>query len=138
MIDSLGYNICYTARKIYHSVSKNLENLNITPEQWAVLKKLSEEEEISQKELSIKMDKDQNTIKAIIDRLEKKEYIKRLPNPKDKRAFLLILTEKAKENLVILKSAENEALKNLYTGLSEDDIKNLETYLEIIRKNIEK
>ena len=73
-IKNIGYDICYTARKIYQYVGKQINNFNITPEQLVMLKELLKEEGVSQKQLASKLDKDQNTVKAIIDKLEKKSY----------------------------------------------------------------
>ena len=77
IINNIGYDICYTARKIYQYIGKQIINFDITPEQLIVLKELAKEEGISQKELSIRLDKDQNTVKAMIDKLEVKSFIKR-------------------------------------------------------------
>nr|WP_241210653.1 MarR family transcriptional regulator [Brachyspira hampsonii] len=45
---------------------------------------------MSQKELSLRLDKDQNTVKAMIDKLEIKSFIIRKENNLDKRAFFII------------------------------------------------
>ncbi|WP_366938211.1 MarR family transcriptional regulator [uncultured Brachyspira sp.] len=108
----------------------------MTPEQLIVIKELSREEGISQKELSVKLDKDQNTVKAIIDKLEKKSLIKRQENKTDKRAFSLFLTDKAKKELPIIESYENEVLNNIIKNIDSKDADKFVKILELIRKNI--
>ncbi len=101
-----------------------------------VLKELAKEEGISQKELSLRLDKDQNTVKAMIDKLEIKSFIKREENKLDRRAFSLFLTDKAKKNLPIIKNYENQVLENIVKELSEEDADKFRSILEKIRKNI--
>ena len=63
IINSLGYDICYTARKIYQFLTKEFKYFDITPEQFVVLVKLSEENGISQMELANRLDKDKIMLK---------------------------------------------------------------------------
>lgn len=58
---------------------------NLTPEQAGVLRRLGEQEGISQKELSIRMVKDQTNIIRLLDQLEKKNLVRRGPNKEDRR-----------------------------------------------------
>ncbi|WP_313900610.1 MarR family winged helix-turn-helix transcriptional regulator [Brachyspira hyodysenteriae] len=133
---NIGYDVCYTARKIYQYIGKQINEFDITPEQLIVLKELAKEEGISQKELSFRLDKDQNTVKAMIDKLELKSFIIRKENKLDKRAFSLFLTYKAKEKLPIMETYESKVLKNIVKELSEEDTDKFVSILEKIRKNI--
>ncbi|WP_420482218.1 MarR family winged helix-turn-helix transcriptional regulator [Brachyspira intermedia] len=113
-----------------------MNEFDITPEQLIVLKELAKEEGISQKELSFRLDKDQNTVKAMIDKLESKSFIIRKENKLDKRAFSLFLTDKAKENLPIMENYESKVLENIVKELSNEDADKFISILEKIRKNI--
>lgn len=136
IINNIGYDICYTARKIYQYIGKQIINFDITPEQLIVLKELAKEEGISQKELSIRLDKDQNTVKAMIDKLEVKSFIKRKENKLDKRAFSLYLTEKAKKELPIIENYENKVLDTIVKELNPNDGEIIKNTLKKIRSNI--
>lgn len=136
IINNIGYDICYTARKIYQYIGKQIINFDITPEQLIVLKELAKEEGISQKELSIRLDKDQNTVKAMIDKLEVKSFIKRKENKLDKRAFSLYLTEKAKKELPIIGNYENQVLDTIVKELNPNDAEIIKNTLKKIRSNI--
>ena len=136
IINNIGYDICYTARKIYQYIGKQIINFDITPEQLIVLKELAKEEGISQKELSIRLDKDQNTVKAMIDKLEVKSFIKRKENKLDKRAFSLYLTEKAKKELPIIENYENQVLDTIVKELNPNDGEIIKNTLKKIRSNI--
>ncbi|WP_308284432.1 MarR family winged helix-turn-helix transcriptional regulator [Brachyspira hampsonii] len=135
-IKNIGYDVCYTARKIYQYIGKQINGFDITPEQLIVLKELAKEEGISQKELSLRLDKDQNTVKAMIDKLEIKSFIIRKENNLDRRAFSLFLTDKAKKDLPIIENYENKVLENIVKELNNEDKYKFISILEKIRKNI--
>ena len=52
-INTLAYDICYTARKIYQFLTKEFKKFDITPEQFIVLTTLFEQEGISQMDLAL-------------------------------------------------------------------------------------
>lgn len=82
------------SKKLTRIINIYLKPYNITTEQWSVLRTLSESDEISQKELSQRSDKDQATLTKILDLLVKHELVERLPNPADRRSFLIKITAK--------------------------------------------
>ncbi|WP_346426131.1 MarR family winged helix-turn-helix transcriptional regulator [Brachyspira sp. G79] len=135
---NIGYDVCYTARKIYQYIGKQIIDFDITPEQLIVLKELAKEEGISQKELSIRLDKDQNTVKAMIDKLEVKSFIERRENKLDKRAFSLYLTPKSKKELPIIENYEKKVLETIVKELNTEDTDKFIKILEKIRDNISK
>lgn len=117
-------------------MTKKLEVYNITPEQLIVVNKLAEEEGVSQKELAIKLDKDQNTVKAIIDKLVRNGYVLRSINERDRRAFTLFLGERAKKDLAEIRELESKCMQEIYQGIDLDILENISRDLEILRKNI--
>lgn len=138
IINSLGYDICYTARKIYQFLSKEFKDFDITPEQFIVLVKLSENNGISQMELANRLDKDKNNIKAMVDNLNKKGYLIKKESETDKRAYSLYLTEKAKTTIPKIKEHEEEFLKALTSGIELKEAKIVDEILKKICKNISK
>ncbi|MBZ7978802.1 winged helix-turn-helix transcriptional regulator [Campylobacter sp. RM12654] len=110
---NIGIKICATARIIYQYLHKLFLDLDITPEQWIVLNALCKSPKISQKELSELTQKDQNTIKAIVDKLVLKDLVIRKTNQNDKRAFILSPTKKAKELALICTKIDNIMLDKI-------------------------
>lgn len=135
-MQTLGYEICLTARKIYQHLNALFEPLDITPEQWILIKALIHQEGISQKELALKVRKDQNTTKAIVDKLVDKGYIHRVSNPMDRRAFILTLTLKAKEVAPKLKSLDEQMLQTLQNNISKEEINSFLATLFKLKDNI--
>ncbi|MGL4654012.1 MarR family winged helix-turn-helix transcriptional regulator [Cetobacterium sp.] len=132
----MGYEICIVARKIHQKLSLKFKNYDITPEQWVVLKELSNEDKISQNEISLRVGKDKNNIKALIDKLEKKEYVIRQQDTNDKRAFLITLTDKAYLLIKKLKDIDKEFNEEISENLNRSDLEQLKLLLDKFKKNL--
>jgi len=97
MDKAIGSGSVRLSKKLTRIINLQLKPFGITTEQWSVLRTLSESDEISQKELSERADKDQATLTKILDLLEKNEFIERVQNPSDRRSFLIKITNKGTE-----------------------------------------
>lgn len=137
-IDLLGYNLCVTARKFSQLLTEYFKEYDITPEQWVIVRVIFESNtQLSQKELAIKSQKDQNTVTAIIDKLEKKGYVERVKSEEDKRVFNIILKEKIKENIKILYEIDDTLTKEVCKNLTKSEITTLEKSLISISNEID-
>lgn len=135
-INTIGYEICLIARKIHQNLTIKFKEFDITPEQWVILKELSKEDKISQNELSFRVEKDKNNIKAIIDKLEKKGYLLRQENLNDKRAFLIRLTDKAYLLINKLKDIDTEFNNELSKNINEKDRELFKIFLTKLKENL--
>ncbi|MGL5088484.1 MAG: MarR family winged helix-turn-helix transcriptional regulator [Cetobacterium sp.] len=135
-IKTIGYEICIIARKIHQKLTLKFKEYDITPEQWGVLKELSKEDKISQNELSIRVEKDKNNIKSIVDKLEQKGYLLREQDYCDKRAILIILTDKAL--LIIAKLSPLDSYMNdeIFKNINLKDLKSFKNVLDKIKTNL--
>lgn len=136
MMQTIGYEICQSARRVYQYLDNLFAEYDITPEQWVIIKHLFQAEGISQKELSFAVRKDKNTTKAIVDKLVVKGYIHRICNPSDKRAFMLTLTPKAKSMIPKLAKLDEKMIEVLTNGLSNEELEFLSSILKKIQKNL--
>jgi DNA-binding MarR family transcriptional regulator len=75
---------------------ESLKSLGITFPQFGALLNLSAKDDITQKELSERMDTDTTTIMVICDSLEKKGLLERVKDPADRRVNKLVLTSKGR------------------------------------------
>ena len=134
--DTLGYLICRTARKVHRHIEKNFSPYGLTVEQWVAMKILAEKPDVSQKELATQMKKDPNTVKAIVDRLIRKDYVRREHNPADRRAFLLRLTIAGQSLVDKLAAADEQENRQLERELGEADTANMKKMLVQIEEMI--
>lgn len=108
--------------------------LDITIDQWLVLRSMADEPGISQLEIADRVFKDAASVTRIIDLLIKKGYLQRELHEQDRRRFKLQLT---KEGKTLLKAVEKVADQNraiALTGIDEQRLQHMrETLLTIIQ-----
>src|SRR5512139_528430 len=97
--DSLGLMIYRTALALKSALQRCFKEngFEITPEQWAIIRHLWEEEGLSQREIGEKAGKDKPNITRMLDALQKKRLIYRQPDPRDRRKFCVYLTKEGKQ-----------------------------------------
>lgn len=95
-------NIVWALRKIvsliYHDSKKMDKNYGITGPQTLVLKYASSvEKPMSASEISKQINVTPANLTGIIDRLEEKEFVKRVKKEGDRRTQLIVITDKGKD-----------------------------------------
>jgi len=84
-------------RKIHRYYESKLAPFNITPVQFYVLSALWDKDAMKFKDLARRLDMDGSTLTGILDRMEKRGFIKRKEDPDDRRSILVCLTHKSME-----------------------------------------
>ena len=113
------------------------KGFDFTAEQWGVLFSLYRSEGIHQSELGGRVGKDRHNITRILNLMEKKGYIRRIPNEHDKRRYNIFLTEKSREIEESLISIVIDFIEKAFTGLTQMQITEMQKVHEYIIKNIE-
>ncbi|MFC1539361.1 MarR family winged helix-turn-helix transcriptional regulator [Candidatus Latescibacterota bacterium] len=101
-----------------------------------LLKYQSEEGKINQTRLGNMLLIHRSNITGIIDRMEKAGFVKRLPDPEDRRINYIEMTEKGKETLDNADRVYHKRLDEIMSALSESDNQKIIKLLEIIRKQL--
>ncbi len=110
--------------------------IKLTPDQWIILKKLSEEEGQSQRELSESISKDPASLTRILDLLEKAGFLER--HAADRRTFTVHLTDSGR---ALVDRVIPEAIKYRrkgIDGLSAEEMKTFKKVLDTIYTNFSK
>lgn len=133
---NIGYGINLCSKLLKNKLNKELEKEGITAAQFAVLKDI----QINNTNLRnttavliadrLKMDKP--TISGIVNRLVSKDYIKKLPNLKDKRSSILVLTEKCNEKLDRFEEINEEIIKSITKGIENKELEAIDKVLNKI------
>lgn len=79
---------------VFQHFKAKLAKFDITPAQYGVLNVLWHEDGSTSKYIAECLNLDSSTITGIIDRMEKKELVNRMPNKEDRRSLKVVLTEK--------------------------------------------
>ena len=97
--EEMTYLVYVMQKRMRRQMSTALDRDDITLEQYVVLYNLVDQDGINQKSLSHKVDKDQATLARILDILENRGYVVRRTTEKDRRAFLVFITEEGKKKV---------------------------------------
>jgi DNA-binding MarR family transcriptional regulator len=108
----------------------------VTPEQWAVLNRLWESEGEHQTVLAERTSKDRHNITRILDVLEKKGFVRREPDPEDRRSRRVFLTDEGKALKSKLIPIVKKHLHRAFSGLGVEDVGQLKKIHEQIVKNL--
>ena len=116
----IGNNFCYVSGRFYYKFAKQYGMSDIA---LYTLQLIYNSKECIQNDLADKLALPKQTICSILDNFEKKGYIKREINPKDKRNRFVSLTKKGLEFAKpIIEDLENLD-KSILKYLSDEDIK---------------
>jgi len=123
--------ICQLALRIKTELTNAFQEggVNITSEQWSVLKCLWQEEGISQSEIAAKVNKDKASITRILDILQKNELLQRCEDELDRRSYRIFLTEKGKSLESKLRPIARSTNRLISQNLDEDELQELHRLL---------
>ena len=92
---SLGFLLKDVSRLMRRNFERRAGHIGLTQSQWQALAHLSRREGINQVTLADLMEIQPITLARLIDRLEELKLVERRPDPKDRRALRLYLTDSA-------------------------------------------
>ena len=98
------------------------EGLDITPEQYFILYKLFIKDGVPQVQLADSAFGDFPNMTRILDGLEKKKLIRRQKDPKDRRKYLILLTEKGRSSMNELKKPILNERERLFGEFSQVEL----------------
>ena len=73
-----------------------------------------------------------------INNLEKNKYIKRLESREDSRKKIIVLTDKSKEVIILLKKNFEKVARNVISDIPEDEYEAFKKVLDKIEGNVDR
>lgn len=104
----------------------------ITYSQHLVIQVVFELKEATPAKIADYLKKDRSTIAEVVRRLIKKEILIKRTNPKDKRSYLVTLSDRANEKTKDINKAKEEVLKKIFKDLDEKEVEVFEGVLDKI------
>ena len=135
-MEDILFEINETARAIRRSFDQRAATAGVTRQQWRVLARLKREPGLRQVELAERLDMEPITLCRIVDRLEESGLVERRPDPSDRRAWRLELTEKAAPLVTQLRGLAHDLAEEIMEGMEESELGRLREELAIIRSNV--
>lgn len=137
---SIGYLVGRTSRAIIKRLTKKFADagFDVSYEQWSILIHLYRRDGQTQQELSNIAVKDKAAITRLLNVLEKKNIVLRIPDRTDKRSKLVYLTNKAKEFRDDLMDLVEEMLLEAEQEVSSEEMEQCRVTLNKIFSNFDR
>lgn len=134
--DSIGFLLNRTNTRAKNELLQVLKPYDLTPEQWGLLKRLWDQDGVSQKYLAERTSKDQPTTARILQKMERKGLIERRSSPDDARVLLVFLTDRGRNLEEELIPLVGGVLSRALSGFTEGEVEDLRRMLNRIFHNL--
>lgn len=98
---------------------------SITPSEWAALSVIYSKEGINTKDIASKLGVTVSAASQILKNLEKNELVRRTIDPVDRRFSHISLSAKSKKTMKAMQEAINESFAEMFSVLSDEELKTL-------------
>ncbi|MCX5579968.1 MarR family winged helix-turn-helix transcriptional regulator [Kaistia terrae] len=132
----LGFLVNDVARLVRRAFDHRGQTCGLTRAQWQVLAYLFHNQGSNQASVAEALDVEPITLSRHIDRLEAMGYVARVPDPADRRARRLHLTESVSPLLDQMKVIGNQVIDTALEGISPDEAEVLIRLLSKMRCNM--
>lgn len=123
-------------RILQMKVSQTLGTFQLNPTEWSIIGITFESSNgIRLTEIATLLNVETALITILVNKLERKKLVERYPHPTDKRAKLLLLTQKGKHLIPRVEEKLKEEMHLLLTGISEAELNTYRKVLETIIAN---
>ena len=135
--DTFGFLLADLARLIRADLDQRIldQGIEVTPGEARTLLHAARAGEVRQTVLADRMGLEAMTLSVYLDRLEERGLIQRVPDPTDRRAKLVRLTERADEALSAIARVGREVRARARGSMSEAEWAQLIRLLKQVRSN---
>jgi len=134
--DSLIFLINRSATLVRQEFEARLRKLDLTPAQWAVLVRLSEQDGLNMTELGNLLYFDKPTTTGVVNRLVKKKYVKKVKNRKDRRVTHVFITDAGKDAMIPVEPIIAFYKENFLKDVPEESYETAKEVVRTLIKNI--
>jgi MarR family transcriptional regulator for hemolysin len=134
---SLGFLFNDISRKLRRHFDAQMSQFGLTQAQWQALLTVATFEGCTQKELADVLEVQPISMARLIDRMARGGWVRREPDPNDRRAHRLFLTSQCDPVLELAQAASKKIVAKAYEGMSQLDQERLLAYLEHIKLNLQ-
>jgi DNA-binding MarR family transcriptional regulator len=115
-------NLVFTADLLVKQIATLLQPLNLTPTSGLVLSILADSEAaLPPNEIADRLIISRATVTGLLDSLERREYIQRMPHPSDRRMILVEITDAGREVVDVFRPMIHQHQKDWFEVLGEKE-----------------
>ena len=124
--------------RVFDSLLQNAGIEEFNGAQGRILYVLWQEDNLPIIELSKRTGLAKTTLTSMLDRMEERDFLKRVPDSHDRRQLRIVLTPKARALNDRYNEVSDEMSRIFYEGFSDEEIEGFEKYLDKILQNLTK
>jgi DNA-binding MarR family transcriptional regulator len=136
MKENIGFLLNDTARLYRRAFNERARDTGVTGLQWRLLVYLRRNEGIHQAAMADLLEVEPITLSRMVDRLDEAGFVERKPDPNDRRARRLFLTNKATTLMADIRFIVDDLLEQSLQGFSKKDKQLLYDLVEQVQKNL--
>lgn len=133
---SIGFLVGDVARLLRRNFNRRAQALGLSQAQWRALAYLSRQQGVSQASLADRLEIQPITLVRLLDRLQAAGLVTRRPDPHDRRAFRLYLTDRAQPLLARMWSIATQSREKALAGMPIQRQRMLIKSLQHLRQNL--
>lgn len=133
---SIGFLLNDVARLLRRTFNRRVQSLGLTQTQWQALLHIARNPGIRQGQLADILEVQPISVARLIDRMENAGWVERNPDPKDRRAINLFITDRATPLLTEMRSRGLEVRQQTMDGLTDDQQETIRQQLILMRENL--
>jgi DNA-binding MarR family transcriptional regulator len=131
-VHRLGYLLKHAEARYAKLTTAAFAPLGLSPREWAALSCLDEQYGRSQREVAELLGVDRTTMVALVDELETKGWVRRHPQPGDRRKNTVSLTEQGRDLMQRGGSVMDDCERQFLATLREADAEQLKNALDAV------
>ena len=116
---NFGFILNDVARLLRTTFDRRAKSIDLTRSQWWVLTHLYRRDGLNQSELADILEIEKPTLGRLLDRLEAKGWLRREPDPLDRRVKRVFLTDEVKPAMKSLRGIAADFRRDALAGLSQ-------------------
>ena len=137
-VTGFGFLLGDTSRILRRRFEQRAQEHGLTSAQWRAIGQLSRSDGLTQVALASRLDIEPMTVCRLIDRMEAAGFVRRMPNPEDKRAKLVCLTGLSRDLLDEMREIALQVYEEAFEGFNLEERIALIEGLSRINENLSK
>lgn len=135
-MERIGRIIRHLAILNRNNTNQRLKAYKLTSNEATVLMYLKRSQEVYQEDIVKELQIDKSAVTRLLQNMESKGLIKRVPLASDKRFYLIEMSNKGNEKQSLVDQTFEQKDIDLVKGLSEEELLELRRMLNIIKHNL--
>ena len=124
------------SRQVRTAFNQQVTAHGLTYPRARALFRLAKRQKMTQTELACELELEQATLVRLLDRMEENRLIQRQPDPGDRRAKLVVLTEYGEEQAAFVRLLADRIREQIFEGIDPAELHGAVSLLDRIAANI--